>query len=248
MQYLTLKQAASRLGVSKKKVYRAVSNGHLEATEGTYRGQTALKVSTDDLKKWADEWLDKPPLSVEGVPQEQDAVTPDPPQEYPASVTVVPQERDGVTPGTPLEHPGPTPDVPPGYPESPQGAPHSWTTPRYGPPPEAYVAMLERVARAERRSVELEMEMRKHRLLLAENAESVHEREAKLKETEVKFQELTSVLQDKEGERDQARAQAQQAQAEAEELREKLNQITMENETLRSERSRPWWKKMFSAG
>ena len=103
MQYLTLKQAANRLGVSKKKVYRAVSNGHLEATEGTYRGQTALKVSTDDLKKWAEEWLDKPPLSVEEVPRERDAVTPDPPQEYPASVTVVPREQDGVAPGAPLE-------------------------------------------------------------------------------------------------------------------------------------------------
>jgi excisionase family DNA binding protein len=248
MEYLTLKQAADRLGVTKKKVYRAVSNGHLDATEGTWRGQTALKVSADDLKVWAEEWLDRSPFSVEEVPQEQDGSDLDPPHDHTVTATVVPQEHDEDTPGAPLGYNGSTFEVPQGYPEdATRFHPQSWA-PRFGPPPEAYVAMLDRVARAERRNVELEMEMRKHRLLLAENAESVHEREAKLKETETKYENLTAVLDDKEEERNQAHAQALQAQAEAEELREKLNQITMENETLRTERNRPWWKKMFSAG
>ena len=150
MEYLTLKQAADRLGVTKKKVYRAVSNGHLEATEGTWRGQTALKVSSEHLEKWAQEWLEHP------------KDTPVSPPSHPAATPEAPQEYTEATPVLEVEH-----SVPPqGY--------------SVGPPPEAYVAMLERVALAERRAVELEFEMRKHRLLLAENAESFHEREAKL--------------------------------------------------------------------
>lgn len=217
MEYLTLKQAADRLGVTKKKVYRAVSNGHLEANEGTWRGQTALKVSTEDLDKWAMEWLD------------HSSATPVPPQEHPQDTPEAPQEYVEVTPVSEPE-----------YPVSPQGHPAS-------PPPEVYVAMMDRVARAERRAVELEFEMKKHRLLLAENAESVHEREAKIRETEAKFIELNEIVKDKDDERDRARSEAAQAKAEAELLRSTINEMTMENETLRAEKGRPWWKKMFSS-
>ena len=107
--------------------------------------------------------------------------------------------------------------------------------------------MLDRVARAERRAVELEFEMKKHRLLLAENAESVHEREAKIKETEAKFEELNEIVKDKDEERDIARAEAAQAKAEAEILRSKINEMTMENENLWADKRRPWWKKMFGS-
>lgn len=227
-----MKQAADRLGVTKKKVYRAVSNGHLDATEGTYRGQTALKVSVPDLDKWAKEWLDDNPGA---------------PPSHPES-----------TPNQTLSHSGPTPEAPQEYVEATPVPPHDQPVPPQGypaaPPPEVYVAMLERVARAERRAVELEFEMRKHRLLLAENAESVHEREAKIKETQAKvketqarFDELSGVVQDKEEERDIARAEAAQAKAETELLRSKLNEITMENENLWAEKRKPWWKKMFAS-
>ena len=244
MEYLTLKQAATRLGVTKKRIYRAVSSGHLEATEGTYRGQTALKVKIDDLEKWAQEWVDDTPELIEeypatalGVPQEYSLGTPEVPQSHTRGTPVPPQEYPESAPDSPVSYSWSTPEAPPSH---PGGTPV--------PPPEAYVAMLDRVARAERRAVELEFEMRKHRLLLAENAESVHEREAVLKETQAKFQELNEVVKDKEEERDLARSEATQAKAEAELLRDKLNQLTMENETLWAQKRKPWWKKMFSAG
>ena len=216
MEYLTLKQAADRLGVTKKKVYRAVSNGHLDAIPGTYKGQSALKVGVQDLNKWAEEWLEQPVEVTAGHPQ---------------SAPEAPPEHDRGTSQPPQEYPSTAPGGSQGY---------------SSPPPEAYVAMLDRVTRAERRAVELEFEMRKHRLLLAENAESVHEREAKLKETQSKFQELNGVVKETENERDLARSEATQAKAELELLRTKLNDITMENENLWAEKRRPWWKKMFS--
>jgi excisionase family DNA binding protein len=46
------------------------------------------------------------------------------------------------------------------------------------PPAEVYIALIDRLSRAERRSVELELQLRQSQRLLSENAESITEKEA----------------------------------------------------------------------
>ena len=56
------------------------------------------------------------------------------------------------------------------------------------PPAEVYIALIDRLSRAERRSVELELQLRQSQRLLSENAESITEKEALAREAEAKLQ------------------------------------------------------------
>lgn len=53
-----------------------------------------------------------------------------------------------------------------------------------GPPVEVYAMMLDRLQRAERRAVELELTLQQQQRLLCENAESITEREARARQAE----------------------------------------------------------------
>ncbi len=110
--------------------------------------------------------------------------------------------------------------------------------------------------RLRRQVQEVHYLLSQERRLLAENAESLIEKEAALKEVEaLKEQqaeeilevrsEFESVLEDREGERDLARAEAAQAKAEMELLKTQLAELEQEKEQLAAEQAKPWWKKML---
>ena len=58
------------------------------------------------------------------------------------------------------------------------------------PPVELYLALVDRLQRAERRTVELELALQQSQRLLCENAESITEREARAKQAESREQQL----------------------------------------------------------
>ena len=64
-----------------------------------------------------------------------------------------------------------------------------------GPPVELYLALVDRLTRAERRAVELELALQQSQRLLAENAESIAEREARAREAEAKADKLVATLE-----------------------------------------------------
>lgn len=102
------------------------------------------------------------------------------------------------------------------------------------PPAEVYLALVDRLTRAERRAVELELTLRQHQNLLTEHAESLQENRAEVLQAE-------------------ARANAEQAEREAKEaelvrLTEELKEARSTIADWESKRKRPWWKKMFNAG
>ena len=131
-----------------------------------------------------------------------------------------------------------------------------------GPPVELYMAMMDRVTRSERRSVELEIELKKYRLLLTENAESIVQREAQVKESDAKREEAERLLQEREIEKQKVLSEANETaeklrlaeeqlaiiRAEAQASNEQLKEARSEIDTWKERRNRPWWKKMFSAG
>ena len=107
-------------------------------------------------------------------------------------------------------------------------------TPVSGPPAEVYSLMLDRISRAERRNVELELILRQHQNLLAENAESLQEGRAEALEAEAKL----------EAERREREAKEAAITQLTEELKEARSTLAQWEE----QRQRPWWKKIFSAG
>lgn len=56
------------------------------------------------------------------------------------------------------------------------------------PPAEVYIALIDRLSRAERRSVELELQLQQSQRLLTENAESITEKEALAKQAKAQLQ------------------------------------------------------------
>ena len=68
------------------------------------------------------------------------------------------------------------------------------------PPAEVYIELIDRLSRSERRSVELELQLRQSQRLLSENAESIQEREAQAKQVEAQLK-LVEVAKETEIER-----------------------------------------------
>lgn len=239
MQTMTLRNAAKHLGISKNKVWRAVKDGSLLAEEGIYKGQKALRVRLDDLEQWAKTWMESAEIPVPRIVR--DTQTPPKRSEVPQGVS---DARDE----SPHEHP----EVLEGHFEVPEGASsfkHSGSS--FGESSLRFdlVQALERshceLRRVERRTIELELQLKQHQLLLTENSESIVEREARVKEAEAKMSEAEVFAQEAFEERDMARAEATQAKAEAELLKAQLAQLEEEKEHLATEQAKPWWKKMF---
>lgn len=63
------------------------------------------------------------------------------------------------------------------------------------PPAEVYIALIDRLSRAERRSVELELQLRQSQRLLSENAESIVEKDALAREAQAQLQAVEDVKQ-----------------------------------------------------
>ena len=71
----------------------------------------------------------------------------------------------------------------------------SGATATASPPTEVYIALIDRLSRAERRSVELEIQLRQSQRLLSENAESITEKEALAKEAQAQLQVVEDARQ-----------------------------------------------------
>lgn len=227
MKFLTLKAAAQHTGVSKSKIWRSVNDGTLLASKGrTSGGQEAWVVRIDDLERWAEAALNDSESVIEEVMKHSETLE--------EAELVQDDQSDS---------------------ECFEGVYQSRSEPFrpiQGPPVELYMALVERVARSERRSVELEVELRQHRLLLTENAESIVEKEAKLTELEAKRQETEVLLKEREqalAETALAASEAAQSKAEAERMRTELDSLKTEmsvKEAQWSEKRRPWYRKLFS--
>lgn len=111
---------------------------------------------------------------------------------------------------------------------------HSGSLQFTNPPPEAFLNLVDRLTRAERRNVELEFILRQHQNLLTENAESLQEVRADTLQAEAKA----------EAEKREREAREAELKLLAEELKEARSTIV----DWEARRKKPWWKKMFGAG
>lgn len=206
METLTLKRAAERLKISKNRIWRAVKDGHLPAEEGKVKGQTAFLVTKASLEIWAKEWLspeelqalsEKPQVPLEHLEVLSEKL------EAPHRHLKVPSEHLEVlseklqAPREHLEVPLEHLEVLEGVFEAPRDSSHASLS--ENSLRENLVGALERshqeLRQVERRAIELEIQLRQHRMLLTENAESLLEREALVKETQAKLQDIEVVKQ-----------------------------------------------------
>lgn len=201
---MRLSEAADVIGVTKQTLWRAVKAGKLEATRKKRGGKRKEYDVTEDALAAYKREF----IDSMEVP----VVTTVTPDETPVTERSQRNVTD-VTGETLHNVMGVTPD---------------------GSAAEMFSVMLDRLTRAERRAVELEITLRQHQNLLTENAESLQENRAEVLEAE-------------------AKVKAEQAQREAKEaelvrLTEELKEARTTIVEWETRRQRPWWKKMFNAG
>jgi hypothetical protein len=165
---MTLSQAADLIGIPQKRLYRAVKAGKLKAVQRHQGSRWEYLVTRQDLEDFE--------RSTERlVDQDARPVATDPetgrPTEGPVDWDTRPTATDRAN-GRPTERPG---------------GDH--------PPVELYLALVDRLQRAERRTVELELALRQSQRLLTENAESITEKEAKATEARAQLQALEDAKQ-----------------------------------------------------
>lgn len=164
---LTLQEAADQIGTSRSRLWRAMSDGNLSVKKRRVSGRSVWTVLEEDLVRWAEEFLAEVAEISEAntadvrehEPEQSRTFTNDREQsseQLRTSVSEREQQRTNTREQT-SEHP-------------PQ------------PPVELYLALVDRVQRAERRTVELELTLQQSQRLLCENAESITEREAQVKQ------------------------------------------------------------------
>lgn len=243
---MRLSEAADVIGVTKQTLWRAVKAGKLEAVRikrGSRRAE--YDVTEDAIAAYQAEYLEctEVPVvtDVTEKPLRSDIPVTDATEEAMATYQV----KYHVTDQTLNDHTAVTDDYQVEYHVTEEtlraDTPVTDETSRYatpvtpvsGPPAEVYSLMLDRISRAERRNVELELILRQHQNLLAENAESLQEGRAEALETEAKLQ----------AERREREAKEAAIAQLTEELKEARSTIAQWEE----QRQRPWWKKIFSA-
>ncbi len=146
---MTLQDAADLLQVSKKRLWRAVKAGKLQASQIQIGGKWEYHVANEDLEVYRST-----------IPLERSTV----PMEHSSGPVHCHEERD---------------------------AERSTNSPSH-PPVELYLALVDRLQRAERRTVELELALQQSQRLLCENAESITEREARAQQAEAREEERTA--------------------------------------------------------
>jgi DNA repair exonuclease SbcCD ATPase subunit len=233
MRTMTLRGASEYLGISKNRIWRAVKEGHLPAEEGRFKGQKALTVSQPDLDEWAKAWLTPEELeaSKKAFKHSQE------PSEHLRDTLRCPQaSRERLeAPERHFEVLGEPYEVLEGGFEVPRGVPrHSEATLR-----EDLVAALERshqeIRLVERRAIELELQLRQHKMLLTENAESLQERDARVKEAEAKLQAIEDA---KQAELDRLTSELEATRAKEAQARENEAQLRAAEEASKAEADR----------
>lgn len=186
---LTLQEAANLIGTSRSRVWRAMNDGHLSAEKRRISGRSVWTVDEDSLKAWARTFFDVAELEAmdEAMNKCEQSFEHDERSLVFADVrehsSLNEPERDERSRTQLNEH----------EPKAVNDAEQSSIVAK-SPPFELYLEMLNRLQHAERRAVELEMQLRQSQRLLTENAESIIEREARAKEAEAKEAEAQKHL------------------------------------------------------
>lgn len=155
-----IQEVADLLGVSKKKIWQAVKNGTLPAQKVQKGNAWRYLITAEEVEAYR-AVMDEP-SGWEPLRQQDGNVS----ETAPNGEKHV---RNGNAPRETLRN-------------GPETASH--------PPVELYLALVDRLQRAERRTVELELALQQSQRLLCENAESITEREARAKQAESREQEL----------------------------------------------------------
>lgn len=180
---LTLQEAADHVGTSRSRLWRAMSDGHLNVEKRRVAGRNVWTVRESDLIEWAQEFLGGADLALdtETLDAREQSL------EHPRTTANV-HEQSSEHPRTFVNDHEQSYERPR---TSVNNREHSRTNvseqisfPPSSPPVELYLALVDRVQRAERRTVELEMTLQQSQRLLCENAESITEREARAQHAE----------------------------------------------------------------
>lgn len=209
MNTLTIQEAADFLGTSRSRIWRATKRGEILAERERRGGRKVWTVLESDLLRWAKSWLESSELNAVNGLNEHS-------EQVERSVNEL-NERSEHSERTNLN-------------EAEQTSPLSDVV---------YLGLVDRLTYAERKATELEITLRQHQLLLAENAESLHEDRAAAQEAIAKKAEADSL-------REKALQEAARAKVELESLKAELSLTKAENEKLWSEKRRPWYKRWFS--
>lgn len=162
---LTLQEAADQLKTSRSRLWRAMSEGHLSVEKRRVAGRSVWTVLESDLAKWADEFLsDTMESSLGGTANESGHTS-----EYPRTTVNYREQSFERTRANANDH---------------EQSRLNTNEQSSHPPVELYLALVDRLQRAERRTVELELTLQQSQRLLCENAESITEREARAKQAE----------------------------------------------------------------
>jgi hypothetical protein len=208
---MTLQDAADHLQIPKKRLWRAVKTGQLEAVQVQRGNRWEYRVTAEALEAYRRileteeaEWNDPERIVSTGTIRfGPDRSGPD------RSELTVPERS-----GTWRHEERPTWNGAERAGTSGSGAPESPTPP--SPPAEVYLGLIDRLTRAERRSVELELQLQQSHRLLTENAESIVEKEALATEVRAQLQAVEDAKQNEierlSSELDATRRQLEEAQ------------------------------------
>lgn len=184
-----------------------MNDGHLEAEKRRMAGRNVWTVCENDLEEWAKVWLD--PTELETLNTSANRA-----EQPPGHSRVFVNDREHSRTFTNERE-----RTEPNETEHIEHDEHSGFS---SPPLELYVEMLDRLQRAERRAIELELQLRQSQRLLTENAESIVEREARVRESEAREIEAERKLAEKES--------AQRAE---------IDRLAEELDTLRTQQAPP---------
>lgn len=210
---LGLGEAADLARCSRDTIRRAAQKGDLKAEMGPGVRGPQWWIKESDLY----DWLENRDASAEhstAAPQQQDAElsTAAKHAQHSSTVRSSAQQQAEWTVSEVQETPGPI-----------------------APPAEVYIALIDRLSRAERRSVELELQLRQSQHLLTENAESITEKEALAMEARAK---LEAVESDKQAELARMAAELETAKAKEVAARESEAQLRASEEARKLESER----------
>ena len=181
---MTLQDAADHLQIPKKRLWRAVKTGQLEAVQVQKGNGWEYRVTADAVEAYRriletedTGWNDAERIVSTGT------------------------SRLGLVQGETERFEATDPECPGmgRHPERPKwnGAERAGTVDLVSPPPpaEVYIALIDRLSRAERRSVELELQLQQSHRLLTENAESIVEKEVFALEARAQLQAVEDAKQ-----------------------------------------------------
>lgn len=166
-ELLPLKEAAMVAGVSRPTLFRAVQKGELPAqSEPGQNGKLRYLLSRPEVESWARlrRETELPHVHRQGITEQREPI-PD------AQWELVEQEVEQEVQG-------------PGAPERSRERLNEEYEPTMNIPVSVHLHLVNELRRMERESLSLAVELNRHRFALAENAESIVEREARARQAE----------------------------------------------------------------